>query len=216
MKKATALILVLIIFSALLLTGCGDKDGGSSKPDPMANVSMEDVAVQAMEAYYGDDLKSFLPVYVPEYETAIRMDIAGYDYNGKDNRNEFVDKAKSVTQEQIDEWAAEHFTGHGKIIGKEDLVYTVSAKYKDIREVKAEDRDEFFEDVFEDEFYDGTYSKFTDFVSKSQIQDMARVKVRVEFTYPDAPSEDWGTNLELKMVKINGAWKMVSFNLAGF
>ena len=57
---------------------------------------------------------------------------------------------------------------------------------------------------------------FTDFISVSQIQDVALVKVRVEFENTDDPSDDWGTTLEVRMVQINGAWKVVSSNLAGW
>lgn len=213
MKKTTALILALILLLALSLTACGGKDGGSSKPDPMANVSKEEVAEKAMVAYYSGDLASYLPVYVPEYETAIRMEIAGYDYGEQENRGEFLEKAKTVTQEEINEWAARYFTQKEALYGM-DATYRVTAEAKDTREVK--DRDEFLDDIFDGEYYNGTYSKFNDFIPTSQVQDVARVKVRVEFENVSDPDDDWGSNIEVKMVKINGAWKVVEFDLASW
>lgn len=214
MKKAIALLLSVLIFSTLFLTACGgSKDSGSSVKDPMAGVSKEDVAVQAMIAYYSGDLASYLPVYMPEFETAIRMDILDYDYNCTENRGEYLERAKSVTQEEIDEWGLKHFTQRNHTSGL-DATYKVTAEAKDTREVK--DRDEFLDDYIVGEYYDGTYSAFTDFISVSQIQDVALVKVRVEFENSDDPSDDWGTTLEVRMVQINGAWKAVSSNLAGW
>lgn len=213
MKKTIALLLSVLIFSTLFLTACGSKDSGSSVKDPMAGVSKEDVAVQAMIAYYSGDLASYLPVYMPEYETAVRLDIVDYDYDGEENRGEYLERAKAVTQEEIDEWAANYFSQKNHTYGM-DATYKVTAEAKDTREVK--DRDEFLDDYIVGEFYDSTYSSFTDFISVSQIQDVALVKVRVEFENTDDPSDDWGTTLEVRMVQINGAWKVVSSNLAGW
>lgn len=212
MKKAITLILALILLSTLFLAGCGGKDKSkSSTPDPMAGVSKEEVAVQAMVAYYSGDLKSYLPVYLPEYETAVRMDILGYDYNHKDERADYLDRAKTVTQEQIDEWASTHFTQRSATYM--DGHFKVTAQFKDEREVR--DRDEYVEEALS-ETYKGTYSKVSDFLSAGMIEDVARVKVRVEFECDDGTTDDFGTNIEVHMVKINGAWKVYYSNLAGW